>query len=290
MSLKFQCYLCDGRTAVTRKGHARDNEKLVPLECSRCGLVRLSSFAHITDSFYADSHMHDSKPYDPILELEQSKEDSYRRFSQFKDWLAGKNVLDFGCGAGGFMLEARKIAASVIGVEPERKLYPFFDEQNLTVFPSLSEVPDSFSPDIVTMFHVLEHIPDPLSTLHAIKKLFFKKGRENKKLIIEVPNANDALLSLYLNDSFSRFTYWSCHLYLFTEDNLKVLAEKVGFSVISMLQYQRYPLANHLYWLVNGKPGGQFVWDIFNTPALIQEYNDVLKNNKICDTVIGVFC
>jgi hypothetical protein len=65
--------------------------------------------------------------------------------------------------------------------------------------------------------------------------------------------------------------------------------EKAGFSVVEMIQYQRYPLANHLYWLAKGKPGGQNIYEIFNTPELINEYNNVLQRNKICDTVIGIF-
>jgi hypothetical protein len=110
-----------------------------------------------------------------------------------------------------------------------------------------------------------------------------------QKLIIEVPSASDALLTLYESDAFSKFTYWSCHLYLFTEDNLKTLAEKAGFSALEMIQYQRYPLANHLHWLAKGKPGGQHAWEMFNVPELMRQYENVLKEKKICDTVIGIF-
>lgn len=287
----FKCYLCGNTSYILRKGHARDNKDLVPLECSRCGLVSLSSFSHINNSFYRDSHMHDNAACDPKLELLQSQEDTERRVSQFKDIFRGKKLLDFGCGAGGFLLKARHIAHSVIGVEPEQRLYPFFKENNLTVYPSIQAVPSIFEPDIVTMFHVLEHLPDPLTILKQIRQQFFKieKSQRNKRLVIEVPSANDALLTLYKNEPFSQFTYWSCHLYLFTEETLKKLVEKAGFHTIEIIQFQRYPLANHMYWLAHGKPGGHVAWSFLNESGLVKKYADTLGQLKACDTIIGIF-
>lgn len=259
MIQNFHCYLCGGASATQRPGHARDNSSLVPLECNQCGLVALSSFDHITDSFYSESHMHDSKPCDMELMRQQCKEDDARRFSQFSDLIKGKNVLDIGCGVGGFLAHAKQTANSVMGVEPEQRLYPFFEEQGLAVHTDLQSVPVSANPDVITMFHVLEHIPDPLSTLQEIHERFFSK---KCTLIIEVPSASDALLTLYESEAFSKFTYWSCHLYLFTEQTLQTLAEKAGFSTARMIQHQRYPLANHLCWLAKGKPGGQQIYKI----------------------------
>lgn len=279
----FFCMLCGSATYHIRKGHARDNTALIPLECTECGLVTLSSHTHIDNNFYAESHMHDSTPCDPVLELQQGAEDTVRRYEQWHQLLAGKHVLDIGCGAGGFLLKAREIAASVTGIEPERRLFTHFSANNLQVYPSLSDLPPCKSFDVVTMFHVLEHIRVPLEML----KQLHTKVRE--KLIIEVPSANDALLTLYDTTAFSKFTYWSCHLYLYTPDNLKVLGEQAGFHTQQIFQFQRYPLANHLYWLSEGKPGGQHVWKGLFSPALENNYASDLAKQGRCDTVIGVF-
>ena len=40
----FKCYLCGNDSYKQRQGYTRDNEHLVPLECTKCGLVQLSSF------------------------------------------------------------------------------------------------------------------------------------------------------------------------------------------------------------------------------------------------------
>ncbi len=72
---------------------------------------------------------------------------------------------------------------------------------------------------MLTIFHVLEHVPDPKAILSELTEIL-ANGRQ---IIVEVPNADDALLTLYQCKPFSSFTYWSCHLFLFTAKTLKML-------------------------------------------------------------------
>jgi len=129
-----------------------------------------------------------------------------------KSSLLNKKVLDFGCGNGGFLLRADKLAAEVTGVEPEKRV----QEQ-------LKELAGSLAP----------------------------RGR----MVVEVPSSEDALLTLFSCDAFQRFTYWSQHLFLFNYETLQTLVEQAGLITVSVQQYQRYPLSNHLHWLSQGKPG-----------------------------------
>ena len=62
----MECYLCNSKDFKKRPGMVRDNTSLSILECQSCGLVRLSSFNHISDNFYSESKMHGDKP--PPLE------------------------------------------------------------------------------------------------------------------------------------------------------------------------------------------------------------------------------
>lgn len=254
MTNNFTCYLCGGKKFIQRLGHARDNSQLIPLECTSCGLVQLSSSEHIDDDFYKDGHMHDSTSdiISPSLLLKRSEEDTIRRINMFRNYIDNQDILDIGCGAGGFLRSSAPFAKSICGVEPERGLYPHFKEYGLEVYPSLSEISSDRKFDLITFFHVLEHLKDPINVLRGIKA-YAAKGAQ---CIIEVPSASDALLTLYKNKNFSEFTYWSCHLYLFTEDTLRTCAKKAGLKEYKIIQYQRYPLANHLYWLAEGKPGG----------------------------------
>jgi 2-polyprenyl-3-methyl-5-hydroxy-6-metoxy-1,4-benzoquinol methylase len=200
-----------------------------------------------------------------------------------KRLIENKSILDFGCGTGGFLLFARGVSSRVVGIEIESRLQLRFQKEGLDVFSNIDEVTGDF--DIITLFHVLEHVPDPVTLLKQLAEKLNKAGY----LIVEVPNANDALLSLYKNKSFSNFTYWSCHLFLFTDATLSMVAKKAGLALNCVKQMQRYPLSNHLYWLLNRKPGGHKVWNFLDSEALRDAYEKQLASLGCCDTIIGSF-
>ena len=106
-------------------------------------------------------------------------------------------------------------------------------------------------------------------------------------LVIETPNANDALLSIYDCQAFADFTYWSPHIYLYNENTLETVVERAGMKAIEMKQIQRYPLANHLRWLARGLPGGGVdEYQKLNRKELNEAYASVLKSEKVCDILM----
>jgi hypothetical protein len=109
---------------------------------------------------------------------------------------------------------------------------------------------------------------------------------EGGEIIIEVPHADDALLSLYECEAFSHFTYWGCHLFLFTAKTLAMLANQVDMKINYIKQVQRYPLSNHLYWLAKGKPGGHKLWHFLDSPGCQTAYEKMLASIGKCDTLI----
>ena len=110
--------------------------------------------------------------------------------------------------------------------------------------------------------------------------------KDRGRLVIEVPSSEDALLTLYENDAFQRFTYWSQHLFLFNAETLRRLATQAGLRVVSIQQFQRYPLSNHLHWLSRNRPGGHQHWSFLDTPALTEAYAASLAAVGKCDTLI----
>ena len=57
-----------------------------------------------------------------------------------KSALPNLRLLDFGCGAGGFLLKAQELAATVHSVEPEICLSNHYQNHGLTVFQNLSDI------------------------------------------------------------------------------------------------------------------------------------------------------
>lgn len=273
------CYLCGGGSFVRRQGTVRDNPELEVFECSSCGLVFLSSFAHIRNGFYEESGMH-AKPIDIEFLLHQCANDDDRRFTQLKRRVENRSVLDFGCGAGGFLTRAREVTSRVCGIEIESRLIPFLHDKGLDVRRHTDEFEEMF--DVVTLFHVLEHFPDPVALLRQLSE----KLKPDGQIIVEVPNSEDALLPLYQCEAFTKFTYWSCHLFLFNAQTLAAVSRKAGFSVDYLQHIQRYPLANHLYWLSKGGPGGHMKWHFLDAEDLNVAYAKELAAIGRSDTII----
>lgn len=276
----MSCYICNAQGQRARKGAVRDDPTLQILECTGCGLVTLSSLEHIQAGHYESSGMHGDTI--PSMEswLRDTEHDDQRRFEMLKPALANRRVLDFGCGSAGFVCKARAVASEVAGVEPERRVREHWGA-SIKLYGTLGEAGENY--DLITAFHVVEHLPDPRATLRELAAHLGGGGR----LVIEVPSSEDALLMLYESDAFQRFTYWSQHLFLFNAENLRRLATTAGLRVASIQQYQRYPLSNHLYWLSRGRPGGHKHWSFLDTPALSAAYAASLAALGRCDTLIA---
>tara|TARA_B110000027_G_scaffold129143_1_gene150368 strand:+ start:2983 stop:3681 length:699 start_codon:yes stop_codon:yes gene_type:complete len=214
--------------------------------------------------------------------LRNTEGDDQRRFEMLKSAMVNRKVLDFGCGAAGFVSKAQSLAAEVVGVEPERRVREYWGD-SITLHDGLESVGSEY--DLITAFHVVEHLPDPCLMLRELASRLKDGGR----IVIEVPSSEDALLTLYENDAFQHFTYWSQHLFLFNAETLRRLAKQAGLRLVSIQQVQRYPLSNHLHWLSCNQPGGHEHWSFLDTPALAEAYAASLAAVGKCDTLIGHF-
>jgi len=285
MGKNTACYLCGSANILDRPGSLPNNSDLSICECASCGLVFLSSFDHIKENYYENSEMHGDEPLDIQEWLQEVEWDDDRRFNYLKSLLPKRSVLDFGCGAAGFLSKARNLASKVFGVEIESRLHSHFRRQGLTVFKNMGELPEDMKYDIITLFHVIEHHPDPKVLLTGLKERLDGNGQ----IIVEVPNADDALLTLYRCEPFTHFTYREDHLYFYSKKTLEMLALQSGLKVKYIKQVQRYPLSNHLHWLAKGKPGGHQLWHFLDTPGLNFAYEAQLAGIGKCDTILASF-
>ena len=179
------------------------------------------------------------------------------------------------------MLKAKALAAIAEGVELERRVREHWQD-HIMMYPDVESVGTNRY-DVITGFHVIEHLTDPRTMLKTLGTKLAKNGR----MVIEVPSSEDALLTLYVSEPFQKFTYWSQHLYLFGAEALRRLAEQAGLRIVSINQYQRYPLSNHLHWLSHSEPGGHAKWAFLDSPELTAAYASSLARIGKCDTLIA---
>ena len=280
--MKKKCYLCSGENFSVIHLGTRDDPDINVLRCNGCTLVFLDKNT-IFDDYYANSKMHGNSI--PTIDewLIETLKDDERRISQFNDLIKGKVILDFGCGAGGFLRKTVGLSKLSCGIEVEARVHEAYKSSEIKIFNDISRVDIKF--DYIFAFHVFEHLADPVDILRKLKNILKPGG----KVIVEVPHSEDALLTLYKNIYFAQHTFWSNHLFLFNAHTLEKLARTAEMRTISIQGFQRYPLSNHLYWLSNGRAGGHVHWNFLNIPDLEQAYANALGAVNKNDTIIGYF-
>jgi len=260
----------------------RDRDDIAVLRDPLTEVIVLSRFDHVAATYYQERKekhsysVHGNELATPRLD------DNVRRAADFGGYIRNKRWLDFGCGLGGMLDEMKSEAAWAAGLEPSQQRQEIVTAKGHKVIGSLKELEDQ-SLDVVTMFHVLEHLTDPIEVLKAVRRVL----RPGGTLLIEVPHARDALFSLYDCEAFKRFTFWSEHLVLHTRQSLRILLQHAGYEEIEIMGYQRYPLANHLYWLSQHKPGGHDSWRSIASAELTSAYTNVLQKIDRTDTLIS---
>ncbi len=210
-------------------------------------------------------------------------EDDYRRASQFEKNFKNKHILDFGCGWGGFLRNIKNYK-SLNGVELRKECINYIANniKKINISDNVNTFGKKF--DVITMFHVLEHIPYQINILKVIRSKLKKKG----KIIIEVPHAEDFLILQDELREFKKFTLWSEHLILHTQKSLKTVLLKSGFKNIKIKYYQRYNFSNHLGWFLKRKPGGHKFFKNITNKQLNESYCKNLEKLGFSDTLIAI--
>ncbi|WP_417436720.1 class I SAM-dependent methyltransferase [Idiomarina abyssalis] len=210
--------------------------------------------------------------------------DADRRLKSCLKFVAGKKIADFGCGRGDFLKVVSPYCSEVKGIELQQDYVDHLNSVGVSCVDDLAKIKDK-SLDVIVSFHVIEHLPKPLEILTELKNKVVSGGT----VIIEVPHANDFLLSVVHSESFKQFTLWSQHLVLHTRESLRKVLESVGFEDVQIKGVQRYPLSNHLNWLNAGKPGGhKSPLSLIDSPELDSAYESSLASINATDTLVAI--
>jgi 2-polyprenyl-3-methyl-5-hydroxy-6-metoxy-1,4-benzoquinol methylase len=148
-------------------------------------------------------------------------------------------LLDVGCGEGLFLQLAQKSGWQVSGIELSPYASKFASKALGTKIycgQLHEEVFDDNSFDVVTMWHVLEHVEDPKRYLREINRVVKSGGL----LVIAVPNVNALVMqSAYRVIRRRKSKLFSVndkevHLYHFSQKTLAAYFEKTGFDCLRL--------------------------------------------------------
>lgn len=138
------------------------------------------------------------------------------------------SLLDIGAGTGDFLLEAKKQHWNTIGIEPSEKAKGIAIQKGIAFAENLASFPDH-SFDVITMWHVLEHVPDLENQIAVLKRLL----KPNGTIIIAVPNFKSYDAKYY-------GAYWAAydvprHLWHFSKTAIEKLFRKQNIKLVKVL-------------------------------------------------------
>ena len=140
-------------------------------------------------------------------------------------------VLDIGCGNGNFLAEMKRKGWQVWGVEPDAKASSLANDLldnrvKTSIFTTGLFPPNSF--DLITMWHVLEHIPDPTSAFFEVTRLLKPGGI----FVSMVPNIA-SLEFLVFKENWLLLDL-PRHLFHFTPKTIHGFSTKLGLQLVKI--------------------------------------------------------
>ena len=148
----------------------------------------------------------------------------------------GRRLLDIGCGTGDFIATATRSGFKAAGIEPAREVVDAARERGLDVHcrsleKLVAEPPRDLEGrfDVLVMLNVLEHVPDPVSTVDTCRSLLSPGG----VLVVRVPN-DFTEIQAAAAAAIGRDEWWIAvpdHINYFDFDSLHRLLENRGFEI-----------------------------------------------------------
>jgi len=234
------CPVCQGRK-VSKKFDVKDffftQEKFSVWECSDCSVL----FTHpqppkeLLGKYYdtPDYLSHNTKENGLLGKVYASLR-NYNIKGKYKviaRHISRGRLLDIGCGSGELLHYFTKKGWEGMGIEPNETARKFArDSYGLSIegAEELKRLPEK-SFDVISMWHVLEHVPDVNERMNRVSRLLKDQGIA----VIALPNP-ESYDAAYYKD------YWAAydvprHLYHFSQSAFKKLAAKHHFTIVEVL-------------------------------------------------------
>lgn len=242
---KIKCALCDSddyKVILRGKDYrfCLSNEVFELVECNNCGLIYLNPRPTREEinrfypkKYYGIKTITLMKIINHLFKLVQIRSiNKYKRQGR---------LLDLGCGGGDFLWEMKKRGFEVYGVDHSFQACKLARERlGENIFNAELEkchFPNDYF-DVVTLWHVLEHLPNPNITLREIYRILKKDG----VLVSETPNIDSLSFKMFRKNCFHLDI--PRHLYYWSSKTIKEMLNRHKFKVFKISYFSLgFPLS-----------------------------------------------
>jgi len=240
MEILKNCPVCGSQTFdlfLSGKDYFLTGESFNIVKCRECGFrftnprPQANALGRYYESPEYISHSDSKKGLFASVYQQMRKYTLFQKYTLITKLQQKGEILDIGCATGQFLNYMAKHGWKCTGIEPDEKTRSHaISEYGLQVFAEGQlDLFEKSSFDVITMWHVLEHVSDLNARLMQLNKLLKPLG----SLLVAVPNCD-----AYDAKKYGKF--WAGydlprHLYHFTKSDVKLLMEKHGFTIVNIL-------------------------------------------------------
>jgi len=286
------CIICQGTEFQRVTDRVRDSDDYKVFKCLKCGLVQILPLpSPEEDKAFYDRDQQSKSVWEKV-EIDKIRKNSSHDTKRRAKFIAScvpprSKILDIGSGYGFFLEEMSNASYLMTGIEISKERREL--AKKVTSVPILDvdltkSPPDLGKFDAITMFHVLEHLSNPVGFLQNLHPILAKGGH----LFVEVPNLEDLMLEACA--PYRSFFWQRAHASYFSSDTLRRVLLDAGFKTVEIKGVQRYGIDNMMNWIMIGEP--QLQEPSFQTSGpyswLEQYYKAYLEDKKICDTLMAI--
>lgn len=233
-----KCPLCKSGQFLNHKeltDYAVSKQSFLLSKCTNCQLLFTNPRPSIEEiAPYYDfpeyySHQDKSQSITQWIYQRVRNYNISKKVDLIEEFIEQGKILDYGCGTGEFLQEAKTNRWKVTGIEPNEIAREKANSKlEGKIYSSIEEIKKGSKYDVITLFHVLEHIHDLRKTVKSIINHLNKKGF----LLIAVPNYESF-------DSTEYKDYWAGwdvprHLYHFNKESMLNFTKEFRLNLIEI--------------------------------------------------------
>jgi len=235
-----KCPLCKSEQFINHlvvKDHAISKESFIICACQNCNLwftnprpTEKNIAIYYNNPTYI-SHQDKSKNLTDLVYKAVRKYTLNQKLNWINTRRSSKGrLLDYGCGVGLFVKTCTNDGWEAYGMEPNEKAATYATDYNeVSIIPDFEGLEKKKKFDVITLFHVLEHVHKLNKTIDILLNRLKKRGI----LFIAVPNRDSFDATLFKEN-------WAAldvprHLYHFNTSSMEYLADKHNCKIVDIL-------------------------------------------------------